>query len=169
MPGYVIHIAIAQEYLKKHLKKEEKEEFINGVIAPDLTKIKSETHYGKSPAYTNLLEFLKNKKIDNSFNKGYFLHLVTDYLFYNYYLTSFSKPEIYDDYDMTNEFLISKYDVTLPKKIENQVFFKKGCPKFLNLNLACKLIDEISNYDLEDVEKEVLANDIKWFNYKNII
>ena len=55
MPGYVIHIAIAQEYLKKHLKKEEKEEFINGVIAPDLTKIKSETHYGKSPAYTNLL------------------------------------------------------------------------------------------------------------------
>ena len=97
------------------------------------------------------------------------MHLVTDYLFYNYYLTSFSKPEIYDDYDMTNEFLISKYDVTLPKKIENQVFFKKGCPKFLNLNLACKLIDEISNYDLEDVEKEVLANDIKWFNYKNII
>ena len=170
MPGYVIHIATAQEYLRKHLNpKEEKEEFINGVIEPDLTKIKSQTHYGKSPAYTNLLEFLKDKKLENSFNKGYFLHLVTDYLFYNYYLTSFSKPQIYDDYDMTNKFLISKYNVILPKIVENQVFFKKGCPKFLNLDLACKIIDEISSYELEEIKKEVLSNNIKWFKYKNII
>ena len=106
MPGYVVHIVIAQEYLKKHCDKEQKEEFINGVIAPDLEEVKSKTHYGKSPAYTNLLEFLKSNEIESSFKRGYFLHLVTDYLFYNYYLTDFSKPQIYDDYDFTNEFLI---------------------------------------------------------------
>ena len=86
MPGYVVHIVIAQEYLKKHCDKEQKEEFINGVIAPDLEEVKSKTHYGKSPAYTNLLEFLKSNEIESSFKRGYFLHLVTDYLFYNYYL-----------------------------------------------------------------------------------
>lgn len=53
MPGYVIHIATAQEYLKKH-RKEYSIDFINGTIAPDLTNDKQKTHYGKSPAYTSL-------------------------------------------------------------------------------------------------------------------
>ena len=48
MPGYIIHIATAQEYLRKH-KKEFSEEFIEGTIAPDFTNDKSKTHYGKSP------------------------------------------------------------------------------------------------------------------------
>ena len=169
MPGYVVHIAIAQEYLKKHCDKEQKEEFINGVIAPDLEEVKSKTHYGKSPAYTNLLEFLKSNEIESSFKRGYFLHLVTDYLFYNYYLTDFSKPQIYDDYDFTNEFLIKKYEVMLPNIIKDKVFFKKGKPKFLLKNLACNVIDEISSYNLQKIKEEVLENNNKWFYYKNIV
>ena len=84
MPGFVIHLAIGQEYLRKQ-NKNYSEEFQKGIVAPDFIDDKSKTHYGKSPRYTNLEKFLDNNKIDTDFNKGFFLHLITDYLFYNYY------------------------------------------------------------------------------------
>ena len=84
MAGYVVHLAVAEEYLKSH-PEEQYEEFIQGVIFPDSVTPKSITHYGKSSAYTNLGEFLKENDINNSYKRGYFLHLLTDYLFYNYY------------------------------------------------------------------------------------
>ena len=47
MAGYVIHLAIAEEYLKKHKDvKEDYDEFIKGVIYPDSETDKSLTHYG---------------------------------------------------------------------------------------------------------------------------
>lgn len=168
MPGYVVHIAIAQEYLKKH-EKDFSQDFILGVIAPDFTDDKSRTHYGKSPAYTNLGSFLKNNEINSYFQQGYFLHLVTDYLFYNYYVENFKKPQIYDDYDFTNEFLINKYNVTLPEQVKDKVFFKSGNPQILTLPFACKFIDEISSLTLEEIEKEIKTNNSKWNYYKNII
>ena len=92
MPGYVIHLAIAEMYLKKHKdKKEDYNEFIEGVIYPDSTKIKSETHYGDKSSESNLYEFLKEHELKNSFEKGYFLHLLTDYLFYNRYIDTISE------------------------------------------------------------------------------
>lgn len=168
MPGYVVHLAIAQEYLKKH-KKDFSQDFILGVIAPDFTDNKSQTHYGKSPAYTNLGSFLESNEINSYFQQGYFLHLVTDYLFYNYYVENFKKPQIYDDYDFTNEFLINKYNVNLPEQVKNKVFFKSGNPQILTLSFACNFIDEISSLTLEEIEKEIKTNNSKWNYYKNII
>lgn len=168
MPGYVVHIAIAQEYLKKH-KKNFSQEFILGAVSPDFSVDKSKSHYGKSPAYTNLHNFLKNNNIDSDFKQGYFLHLVTDYLFYNYYAENFKKPEIYDDYDFTNKFLINKYNVILLEEVKNKVFFKNGIPQILTLQLACKIIDEISSLNLEDIKTEINNNNPKWNYYKNII
>ena len=43
MPGYVIHLAIGQEYAKRK-KIENIEEFLKGCIAPDLTE-KNASHY----------------------------------------------------------------------------------------------------------------------------
>lgn len=168
MAGFVIHIAIAQQYLKKHHKTFSKD-FILGTIEPDFTDDKSQSHYGKSPAYTNLNTYLKYNKPKSDFEKGYFLHLVTDYLFYNYYINNFKKPQIYYDYDFTNEFLIKNYNIKLPHQVKDKVFFKNGVPKILTLPLACKIIDEISELTLEKIEKEVLTNDSKWNYYKNII
>lgn len=168
MPGYIMHLAIAQEYLKKH-NKEFSQDFILGSIAPDLTTVKSETHYGRSPAYTNLKEYLKNNKINTDFNQGYFLHLVADYLFYNYYLNEIKKPQIYDDYDITNKTLIEKYNVTLPEKIKDKIFFKDGTAQILTFPLACKVIDEVSSLTLEEVEKEVIDNLDKWNYYKKLV
>jgi len=168
MPGFVIHIAIAQEYLKKH-HIPFSEDFILGSISPDFSDEKSKTHYGKSPAYTNLGNYLKEITPNTDFEQGYFLHLVTDYLFYNYYLETFRKPQIYYDYDFTNEFLIKKYNVNLQDEVKDKVFFKSGAPEILTLPLACKIIDEISELDLEEIKKEVINNTPKWSYYKNLI
>ena len=168
MAGYVIHIAIAQEYLRKNNKKYNKD-FVRGSILPDLTTDKSKTHYGKSPAYTNLKKFLLANEISSELNKGIFLHLITDYLFYNKYLNVFSKQYIYDDYDISNKVLIDKYNVKLLEEIKDTVFFKEGEMKVLNFELIYKLIDEISNLNLNLVKKEVLEDCEKWNYYKNIV
>lgn len=168
MPGYVIHIAVAQEYCKKNNIKNYKK-IVEGSIYPDFTNNKSETHYGKSPAYTNLSEFLNNNEINDDFKKGHFLHLITDYLFYNNYLTNFAKPQIYDDYDFLNKQLIEKYDVILPDIVKDKVFFKNGTPKIININLVSNMINEISNLNLEQVILEIKSNDKKWLTYKNIV
>lgn len=168
MPSYIVHLAIAQEYLKKHNKKYSKD-FILGSLEPDFTTVKSETHYGKSPAYTSLKEYLKNNKINTDFDQGYFLHLVTDYLFYNHYLNELRKPQIYDDYDILTKPLLEKYNIILPEKLKDKITFKNGTTQILTFPLACKVIDEVSSLTLEEVEKEVMANLDKWNYYKKLV
>ena len=164
MAGYVIHLAVAEEYLRKHKDfKEDYDEFIKGVIYPDSVTDKSLTHYGKKSSKVILKNFLQDNEINNSYIRGYFLHLVTDYLFYNKYLEKFSK-DIYNDYDILNKRLIEKYNVVLPENIQNNVFYKEGETKILTMELAIKIIDEISDLNLNAVEKEIRENpnDEKW-------
>lgn len=166
MAGYVIHLAVAEEYLKKHNNiKEDYNEFIKGVIYPDSVTDKSLTHYGIKSSKVILRDFLQENEIKNSYMRGYFLHLVTDYLFYNKYLEKFSK-DIYNDYDILNKDLIEKYNIKLPKEILDSVFYKKGQTKILSMELAIKIIDEISDLDLNVIEKEIRENpnDEKWLN-----
>ena len=144
MPGYVIHLAVAKEYLKKSKNRNEnEEEFINGVIFPDSVKDKAITHYGEKSSKSNLYEFLKDKNVNNSFNRGYFLHLLTDYLFYNKYVDRMTK-DMYNDYDITNKKLIDKYNVELPNEIKGSVFFKEGDLQILSYDLLYKMI--VENY-----------------------
>ena len=76
MPGYVIHLAVAEEYLKKHKDKDEDyNEFINGVIFPDSIKDKLLTHYGEKSSVSNLYEFLKANKLENILKKDLTTHL----------------------------------------------------------------------------------------------
>ena len=164
MAGYVIHLAIAEEYLKKHKDvKEDYDEFIKGVIYPDSVTDKSLTHYGIKSSKVILNDFLQDNEINNSYMRGYFLHLITDYLFYNKYLEEFTK-DIYNDYDILNKKLIEKYNVVLPENIQNNVFYEDGETKILTMELAIKIIDEISDLNLNAVEKEIRKNpnDEKW-------
>ena len=164
MAGYVIHLAIAEEYLKKHKDvKEDYEEFIKGVIYPDSVTDKSLTHYGIKSSKVILKDFLQDNEINNSYMRGYFLHLITDYLFYNKYLEKFTK-DIYNDYDILNKRLIEKYNVVLSENVQNNVFYKEGETKILTMELAIKIIDEISDLNLNAVEKEIRenSNDEKW-------
>ena len=167
MPGYVIHLSVAEEYLRKQTKvKENYDEFIEGVIYPDSVTDKSLTHYGKSSSYSNLYNFLKERELKNSFNRGYFLHLLTDYLFYNKYIDFFSK-DIYNDYDILNRQWIDKYNVTLPEKIKKYVFFKENLElKILSLPLVEKIITDIWSMQLDDIARQVQNDPEKWTTFR---
>lgn len=168
MPGYVIHLAVAQEYVKKHKKEQEDyNNFIEGVIFPDSVKDKSETHYGEKSSKSNLYEYLKENKIDNAFNRGYFLHLLTDYLFYNHYIDRMTK-DMYNDYDILNGLLMKKYNVILPEKVKNQVYFLEGELKILSLELVEKMIEEISNMDIDNIANEVNSDPEKWTKMREL-
>lgn len=83
------------------------------------------------------MSFLKDKNVNNSFNRGYFLHLLTDYLFYNKYVDRMTK-DMYNDYDITNKKLIDKYNVELPNEIKGSVFFKKEICKYYHMTYFIK-------------------------------
>lgn len=165
MPGFVIHLSVANKYLETN-NIENKHDFYEGIIAPDLTDDKTKTHYGKGSSETNLQEYLNENEIETSFDKGYFLHLITDYLFYNRYLKDFSK-KIYDDYDILNKYLMEKYKVILPEKIKNYVFFKEGELSLLDRESIVEFIDNFSRIDLLEVKKEIQSNipEGKWNTY----
>lgn len=168
MAGYVIHLAIAEEYIKKHKNQiKDYNKFIEGVISPDGVQDKSTTHYGEKSSKVKLKDFLKEHRVDTCFEKGYFLHLVTDYLFYNKFLEYFSK-EIYNDYDMSNKYLIDKYKVNLPKNIRNRVFYKEGHTKLFTLESISKFIEKTAQYDIEFIKEEVLKDNKFWTTIINL-
>lgn len=168
MAGYVIHLAVAESYIKKHEDDiKDYNRFIEGVIFPDSVSDKSITHYGEKSSKTDLKAFLEDNKIDNDYNKGYFLHLVTDYIFYNKLLKYFSK-DIYNDYDILNEKLQKKFNVTLPENIKDKVFYKEGKTKVLKLENIIKFIEDVSDYKLYEIKERILDNDNYWLEIKEL-
>lgn len=168
MAGYVIHLAVAESYIKKHEDDiKDYNRFIEGVIFPDSVSDKSITHYGEKSSKTDLKAFLEDNKIDNDYNKGYFLHLITDYIFYNKLLKYFSK-DIYNDYDILNEKLQKKFNVTLPENIKDKVFYKEGKTKVLKLENIIKFIEDVSDYKLAEIKERILDNDNYWLEIKEL-
>lgn len=173
MPGFVIHLATANEYIRKHPNEiKNKTDFTKGSIAPDLTtkEGKKITHYGPSSAEVGLRNYLVKNDIKSDYDKGYFLHLITDYLFYNKLLECTSK-EIYNDYDILNNFLIQKYEIKIPKEIENNVFYKSGDTKILSKELAEETIDLSSQNLLQEIKDEILKTTYteKWDKIRKLI
>ena len=86
MASYSMHLAIAKMYLENH-REENVDEFIKGTLEPDMvpSNEKGRTHYGLHSAWSNPAKYLQEngRSIENSRKRGYFLHLVTDYLFYH--------------------------------------------------------------------------------------
>lgn len=166
MAGYVIHLAVAEAYIKKHPQDiQDYNNFIKGVIAPDNVSDKSITHYGEKSSKANLKNFLEKNKINDDYYKGYFLHLVTDYLFYNKFLEYFSK-DIYNDYDILNKSLQQVFNVTIPKSVQNKVFYKDGLTKILNLEDTINFIEKTSDYSLIEIKEQVLNNNTYWLEFK---
>ena len=92
MPGFNIHLAIGKRYIEKQkniIKNENS--FYNGLVAPDLVTDKKVSHYTAETNTSNLEKYLQGKvrldlylkdnKVETDFEKGVFLHLLTDYLF----------------------------------------------------------------------------------------
>lgn len=168
MAGYVIHLAVAEAYKSKHPDDiENYDDFIQGIIFPDSVYDKSITHYGEKSSKVNLREFLKENEINNDYDKGYFLHLVTDYIFYNKFLECFSK-DIYNDYDVLNEKLQEKYNVNIPESIKKEIFYKKGKTVILEMDKVVKFIEEVSDYKLSEIKEKVLEDDKYWLEFRKL-
>lgn len=129
MPSFNIHLAVAVKYSEKN-KIENKEEFFRGSIDPDLVKDKSLTHYtgkrNKNYLREFLLEkvrldkFLESNKVETDYEKGVFLHLATDFIFYQEFLSdeyldtvTFDEmiQDLYYSYRISNSYLEEKYHI----------------------------------------------------------
>ena len=170
MASFTIHLAVGEQYINKH-KNEIKntEQFMKGIIAPDLNaemteieKDKSKSHYGTWGNYilfSNIDEFLADKKVDvkNDYWKGYFLHLLTDYYFYQidfYEETQQTKKEqtkFYHDYDCLNKELKNKYSIDkyITKSIRKYMNILDEEPKYLKTEKIIDFIEKVSNFDIE--------------------
>lgn len=169
MPGYVIHLAVAKEYIRNFRVKDE-EEFLKGSLAPDLlsTEDKKETHYTQTGSSdVNLKKFIKENKINNSYIEGYFLHLIVDYLFYNEYFPNHDE-RLYNEYDITNKELIEKYSISIPDEIKDCVQFKEGKLEILDKEKLFKMISEISKKKLSEYKIEIHKTGIATTNRDDI-
>lgn len=170
MAGYVIHLAVGEEYLRNFPNEIiNYKEFIDGIIYPDSVTDKSLTHYGPKSSQVHLDQFFKDKDLDTDFNKGYFIHLVTDYLFYNKFLTIFSKKYMHNDYDILNKSLEDRFKVKIPDKIKNSVFYNSGETKILNLDDTINFIKETARYDINFIKTEVLKGNKDWLTIRPLI
>lgn len=168
MPGYVIHTAIANEYIRKNNIKNGND-IIRGTLAPDEVDDKSLTHYGELSSRPDLKKYLSENQIQTDYDKGYFLHLIADYLFYNYYFVISKDFMFYREYDMTNKELIAKYHVQLPEKFQKYMnCINDEKPKVLKIDKLEKMIDEISNINLLDAEKSIKENNYILVNDKRV-
>ncbi|MEG1648127.1 MAG: hypothetical protein RR325_05130, partial [Bacilli bacterium] len=117
--------------------------------------------------------------ITSDYKKGIFLHLLTDYLFFNHYfpeqitknvLKEDFINDLYFSYYETNDYLIDKYNINFGK-LENKVNknlndFEKR--RYNNLSIKGKnildnqelnkFIEEVSSINLEDYKEKIITN-----------
>lgn len=141
MPSYTIHMAVAKKCLESNTL-ENPNDFLLGVIAPDMLE-KPASHYGPYSSASNPDLYVEKNGLESSYNKGYFLHLMTDKLFYNEFLSDFSTA-IYSDYDILNPKLINRYSLTIPPEIEDVVLLKEGETSFIHEDSICRFIDAVA-------------------------
>ena len=130
MASSTIHLAVAKTYLKQHPNLNQ-EKVLAGTLYTDSIKDKERLHYSEKDRGPNLVTLLKTKVnlyrflLDHEhrtdFEEGWFLHLVTDYLFFEEcftkeYLSSHRFPEfhkdLYDAYDCLSQYITEKYHLT---------------------------------------------------------
>ncbi len=181
MPSLDIHIALARKYLKIHNDIKDEVEFIKGSLAPDLAIDRIKSHYTKKVNQNNLKEILKNKiglneylakaKIDNDYEKGYFFHLLTDYIFFNNFFdknyivkTEYNdfKKDLYYSYNQVHEYLINNYDISygpFQKEVENRITSSQKDAHYRGEERQ----NIISYANLDKFINEMLKNDISTY------
>ena len=179
MACLAMHLAIAEKYLEKN-PNENKEAFMIGAYLPDIEEDKIKSHYGiRMPircvkdmldSKVDIIECAKNTDLNNDLSKAVFLHLTTDYLFYNFvYSPSLEtktpeqiKNMMYQDFDFVTKHVLNKYKINIPQQINHIVKSKDGDinSTFFNAEQIDKFIDLVSKLDLKDCKQQFL-NDPK--------
>lgn len=170
MPGFTIHIAIANEYTRKHSKEIlDEKAFIKGTIDPDLSDNKYESHYGNyAENHVGLSNFIEQTQIDinSDYGKGYFLHLLADELFYHnvfeketQYVRKNHLKTFYHDYDCLNKRLFKHYHIrNVPEEAKKYAKELKEKPELLTYRKIKKLIHKLSQISIEKQINEINKN-----------
>lgn len=197
MPSFNIHLAVAVRYSEKN-NIENKEAFFRGSIDPDLVKDKAISHYTgmRDKNYlrqyvfekVRLNEFLKENKVETDYEKGVFLHLATDFIFYQEFLSDeyladvgFDEmiQDLYYSYRITNPYLEEKYNIhslNLDDVMNNNIKqtltrMHVDNTKGFNLlpeNKMDNFIEKISSLDIEKYSEKIKREDKNVFpdNYE---
>lgn len=126
-----IHLAVSKLYLLKNNTSINEFEFLKGTLFPDTVENKDDSHFtdmnrGKDiishlQGKVNLHNFLISHPFLSDFELGWFMHLITDYLFFDEcfskdYLLSHSyeqfRSDLYFSYDCINQYVSNKYGLT---------------------------------------------------------
>ncbi len=188
MASFNIHLAVGKRYIEKNKQIKNKKEFYKGIIAPDLVEDKKISHYTGEQNKKDVLDYLskkvqlnkyvKSENFDSDYQKGVFLHLITDYLFFNNffemnYLKNISYEDfckdLYYSYDITNEYLESKYKIDctdfseqINKNIEKDKKEKNTSDEIRTNILEFYKIDDfieyVSSIDLENYKNKIIEN-----------
>ena len=156
-----------EEYIRKNKNDvKNKDEFINGTLAPDFAEDKYISHYGNyAEKHIGLSNFLSKEKIDTDYWKGYFLHLLADELFYNFVFKEESKYAMennlsfHHDWDCTNEYVIKEYNIKeIPKEIKKYIKPYEGKPRFIDFKRLKYCIDKISEISIKEQIENINKN-----------
>ena len=200
MPSFNIHLAVAKRYLDKHNDIKNTLDFYKGSIAPDLTDNKDKSHYtAPRKDSDSLSSYLMKKVILNrhleenniltAYEKGVFLHLITDKIFFTNYFTKEYVDSVirktflnnlYYSYGTTNKYLEDKYGIgmydvldeeTVKGNIKNNLKAKNVTDgegiKILLLNELDEFIEKVSDINLEDYKTKVLKDDTHQMKLNN--
>lgn len=164
MPSFNIHLAVAVKYCEKN-NIENKEAFYRGSIDPDLVKDKSISHYTgmRDERFlrqyvfekVRLNEFLKENKVETDYEKAIFLHLSTDFIFYQEFLSDEYLSGV--DYDGMIQDLYYSYRISNPYLEEKYNIHSLNLDDVMNQNISQTLkrmhVDNSNGYNLLPEEK----------------
>ena len=185
MASLVIHYAVAKAFASKN-KINDYSKFIEGSFYPDTVE-KNASHYsGLCDTPYNMLvnkvdltKYVQEHTLSNDFEKGYFLHLIVDQIFYHDYCVQKLKSDkkfkdvlghIGREYTKLNRRLIIKYklDVSIIPQDLQQYFVKKITlpPKYLREKDIYDIVEYASNIDLEKCYSDIKKGFIPYYVYK---
>lgn len=179
MPSLMIHLLVGEKYCEKN-KVKDKIKFLKGNFAPDLVKDKKESHFSRDCEFKTFTDALVNKvdlskvaktnlNLADDFDRGVFLHLLTDYYFYTQLLINDPNYEkyknetfegfrdlMYQDYSYVANWIVNNFEnlnynllpdfATVKEEGEMQIFSER---------LLLQIVDLCSNLNLEEMYETI--------------
>ena len=159
MAGLMIHLAVANVVYdnNKELIKDKKD-FIDGVNAPDILKVKYAFEgYADPREESHKMNLCKNFETLSGFELGYFVHIITDHYFYKIFPFN---ENFYHDYDSTNKYFMEKYNIKIPKASLKGIPFKDEELIVLNIDELDKFIQSFANISIKDEYSKFKYSDL---------
>lgn len=156
----MIHLLIGEKFCENnHITN--KTNFLKGNFAPDLAEDKKQSHFSKDLKAKTFTDALINKidlnnfskakfNLNDDYQKGVFLHLLTDYYFYNEYLINDPNYQQYKEepYSKVKELMYKEYDFV-------GYYIKSNFP-----NLNYDLLPEVGNLTANGQMKIILEKQL---------